>query len=63
MKYKVKVIAMLVKGNKMANHGEILEGNSFLSDAEDLVKSGFLTKVDEEQDTPPADIEKKKKDK
>lgn len=63
MKYKVKVIAMLVKGNKMANHGEILEGNSFLSNAEDLVKSGFLTKVEEQENTPPADIEKKKKDK
>lgn len=46
-KYKVLPIAMLVRGNKMANHGEIVDGVNLLSNPEDLIKSGFVEEVKE----------------
>lgn len=46
-KYKVLPIAMLVRGNKMAKHGEIIDGVNLLSDADELVKAGFVEEVKE----------------
>lgn len=47
--YKVKTIAILVRGNRMAKHGEVLSAAMFMSDPEELVKNGFL---EETKDTP-----------
>lgn len=46
-KYKVLPIAMLVRGNKMANHGEIVDGVNLLSDVDQLIKDGFIEEVKE----------------
>lgn len=43
--YKVKVIGMLIRGNKMANHGEIVNEVNLLSDPEQLIKDGFIEEV------------------
>lgn len=50
--YKVKTIAILVRGNRMAKHGEVLSAAMFMSDPEELVKNGFL---EETKDTPAAE--------
>ncbi len=43
--YKVKVIGMLVRGNKMAKYGEIVDEVNLLTDAKVLVKDGFVEAV------------------
>ena len=60
-KYKVLPIAMLVRGNKMAEHGEIIDGVNLLSNPEDLIKSGFIEEVKESKDSKKADAEAKAK--
>lgn len=55
--YKVKTIAILVRGNRMANHGEVLSAAMFMSDPEELVRNGFL---EETKDTPAAEETVKK---
>lgn len=57
--YKVKTIAILVRGNRMAKHGEVLSSSMFMSDPEELVKNGFL---EETKDTPATqEVEKEVK--
>lgn len=57
--YKVKTIAILVRGNRMAKHGEVLSAAMFMSDPEELVKNGFL---EETKDTPATqEVEKEVK--
>lgn len=43
-RYKVAVIAVLLKNNKTAAAGELIEENQFATKVEDLVKGGYVVK-------------------
>jgi len=43
-RYKVAVIAVLLKNNKTAPAGELVEENQFATKVEDLVKGGYVVK-------------------
>lgn len=45
--YKVLPIGMLIRGNRMAKHGEIVNEVNLLSDPDELVKAGFIEEVKE----------------
>jgi outer membrane protein assembly factor BamA len=47
-KYKVLVIAMTVKNNGIAKSGELIDESQLNSSAEELVKEGFIEKVESE---------------
>lgn len=44
-KYKIKVIGLLLKNNKMANFGELVEDNLFNTPAVTLEEDGFIAKA------------------
>ena len=46
--YKVLVIALTVKNNKIANYGDIVDDSQLNSSAFDLIKDGFLEVVVED---------------
>lgn len=60
-KYKVLPIGMLIRGNRMAAHGEIVDEVNLLSNPEDLVKAGFIEEIKETKDSKKADAEAKAK--
>lgn len=43
-KFKVNVIQILLKNNKTANYGELVDEEQLTSKAETLVKDGFVIK-------------------
>ncbi|WP_300440685.1 hypothetical protein [Christiangramia sp.] len=45
-KYKVKVIQILLKNNKLANSGEVVSESQLNGNAEELVKGGYIKPVD-----------------
>ena len=45
-KYKIKVFKHLLKNNKIAKQGDIVDGVKFVN-LEDSLKGGFVEKVDE----------------
>jgi hypothetical protein len=55
-KYRVLPIAMTVKNNGIAEHGEIVDESQLCSSVFDLINGGFIELVEEESD----DIEEKK---
>jgi len=55
-KYRVLPIAMTVKNNGIAEHGEIVDESQLCSSVFDLINGGFIELVEEELD----DIEEKK---
>lgn len=44
-KYKIAVIGHLLKNNKVAKFGEIVDESQLTSPAKDLVKEGFITEI------------------
>lgn len=42
-KYKIKVIGLLLKNNKMAEFGELVEETNFSTPVADLVKGGYVS--------------------
>lgn len=60
-KFKVLPIGMSVRGNKMANHGDIVDEVNLLTDADILVEQGWIEEV--KANTPPAtkEVEKEAK--
>ena len=46
-KYKVKVIGHQLKGKVVAKAGDIVEESQLMSEASELVKAGFIEKLDE----------------
>lgn len=44
-KYKVKTIQILLKNNTTADYGELIDENLLSSDAEELVKKGYISKA------------------
>lgn len=55
-KYRVLPIAMTVKNNGIAEHGEIVDESQLCSSVFDLINGGFIELVEEESE----DIEEKK---
>jgi hypothetical protein len=55
-KYRVLPIAMTVKNNGIAEHGEIVDESQLCSSVFDLINGGFIELVEEESDN----IEEKK---
>lgn len=47
-KYKVLPIAMTIKNNGIAEHGDIVDESQLCSSAFDLLKDGFIELVEEE---------------
>ena len=43
-KYKIAVIAVLLKNNKTAAAGELVDENQFATKVEDLIKGGYVVK-------------------
>jgi Flp pilus assembly secretin CpaC len=48
-KYKVKVIALLLKRNVIAEGGDIVDENQLTTDAKSLIDQGFIEEVQEEK--------------
>lgn len=46
MKYKIKVIAHSIKGNKIAKYGEEVDESQLTGPAYELVKQGFIEEVE-----------------
>lgn len=64
-KYKVLVIKMLLKNNKVANRNDIVTEAQLTSSAQDLVKRGYIaiaTKADLEPEKEEPKKEKPKKE-
>ena len=43
-KFKIAVIEVLLKNNKTAKYGELVEDSQFNTDTEKLLEDGFITK-------------------
>ena len=43
-KYKIAVIEVLLKNNKTAKYGELVEDTQFNTDTDKLMEDGFITK-------------------
>ena len=43
-KFKIAVIEVLLKNNKIAKYGELVEDNQFNTDTDKLMEDGFITK-------------------
>ena len=52
-KFKIEVISVLLKGNKVANYNDIVDESLLMSDAEDLVKRGFISEIESENENEP----------
>ncbi|APZ82895.1 hypothetical protein [Flavobacterium phage FL-1] len=48
-KYKVLPIAMTIKNNKIANHGDIVDESQLNSSPYDLIKDGFIRHLTQEE--------------
>lgn len=48
-KYKVLPIAMTIKNNGIAEHGDIIDESQLCSSAFDLQKDGFIELVEEDE--------------
>ena len=60
-KFKVLPIGMSVRGNRVANHGDIVDEVNLLTDADILIEQGWVEEV--KSNTPPAKKEVKKEEK
>lgn len=60
-KFKVLPIGMSVRGNRVANHGDIVDEVNLLTDADILIEQGWVEEV--KSNTPPATQEVKKEEK
>jgi hypothetical protein len=49
-KYRVIPIAMTIKNNGIAEHGEVVDESQLCSPVYDLIKDGFIELVEEETD-------------
>ena len=48
-KYKIKVIAVLLKNGQTASHGDLVEETQLNRDVKDLVKGGYIEKPSKEE--------------
>lgn len=59
-KYKVLPIAMSIKNNGIAEHGDIVDESQLCSSAFDLIKDGFIELVEDvEEEEVEKTVEKK----
>lgn len=59
-KFKVNVISLSLTGNKIAKFGEIVEAIQLNSNAEQLVKDGFILPLESKKETEKSkDVEVK----
>lgn len=48
-KYKINVIAVLLKNGKIAKHGELIDEEQLARDADQLVKGGHISKPSKQE--------------
>jgi len=51
--YKVIVIGVLVRGNRIAEYGEVLTGGMFITPVDELVKGGYIEEVEDAPSAAP----------
>jgi hypothetical protein len=58
-KYRVLVIGMCVKNNKIAKHGELVDDSQLNSSASELIKGGFIELVETEVELNDLEVNSK----